>query len=110
MGRDKVGIHKGIMSSISKCTDDDTRRNLLGNIVICGGTTLFPGLADRISCEVKKLNKNEASVNIVALADRKYAAWKGGSILSSIMAFQQMWITRDQYNQLGPKSVHWALH
>lgn len=37
--------------SIMKC-DLDIRRDLYGNIVLSGGTTMFPGIADRMTKEM----------------------------------------------------------
>jgi hypothetical protein len=37
--------------SIMKC-DLDIRRDLYGNVVLSGGTTMFPGIADRMSREL----------------------------------------------------------
>ena len=38
-------------NSIMKC-DIDIRRDLYGNIVMSGGTTMFPGIADRMNKEM----------------------------------------------------------
>jgi len=37
--------------SIMKC-DLDIRRDLFGNVVLSGGTTMFPGIADRMNKEL----------------------------------------------------------
>ena len=45
-------------------------------------------------------------VKIVAPPDRKYSAWVGGSLLASLSSFQQMWITKSEYDESGPSIVH----
>ena len=32
--------------------------------------------------------------------------WIGGSILSSLSTFQQMWISKQEYDESGPSIVH----
>lgn len=41
-------------NSIYSC-DLDIRRDLYGNIVLSGGTTMYPGIADRIQKELTSL-------------------------------------------------------
>jgi actin len=48
MGKDMQGIHEMTYSSIYKC-DVDVRKELYSNIVMSGGTTMFPGIAERLS-------------------------------------------------------------
>lgn len=38
-------------NSIMKC-DIDIRRDLYGNVVMSGGSTMFPGIADRMNKEI----------------------------------------------------------
>ena len=37
---------------------------------------------------------------------RLVRAWIGGSILSSLSTFQQMWISKQEYDEAGPSIVH----
>ena len=39
---------------------------------------------------------------IIAPEDRKYSAWQGGSILASLSTFQEMWISKQEYDESGP--------
>ena len=38
---------------------------------------------------------------VVAPPERKYSVWIGGSILSSLSTFQQMWISKSEYDENG---------
>ncbi|EPB75402.1 hypothetical protein ANCCEY_05511 [Ancylostoma ceylanicum] len=38
--------------------------------------------------------------------ERKYSVWIGGSILASLSTFQQMWISKQEYDESGPSIVH----
>jgi len=45
-------------------------------------------------------------IKVVAPAERKYSVWIGGSILSSLSTFQQMWITKSEFEESGATIVH----
>jgi actin len=87
LGKDEAGIHEITNSSISKC-DIDLRKDLyrvcvssiigvvvvanmqgffffcLQNIVLSGGTTMLPGLNDRLKKEIERLAPNNTSVKV----------------------------------------------
>merc|ERR1712146_421710 len=48
------GVHETTYNSIMKC-DVDIRKDLYGNVVLSGGTTMFPGIADRMQKELTAL-------------------------------------------------------
>ncbi|THG23067.1 hypothetical protein TEA_018159 [Camellia sinensis var. sinensis] len=54
IGMEAAGIHETTYNSIMKC-DVDIRKDLYGNIVLSGGSTMFPGIADRMSKEITAL-------------------------------------------------------
>merc|ERR1711872_923543 len=47
LGMEVVGIHEGCFNSIMK-SDIDLRKDLYANTVLSGGTTMYPGIADRM--------------------------------------------------------------
>ncbi|THD20838.1 beta-actin [Fasciola hepatica] len=105
LGMECTGVHDTTYSSIMKC-DVDIRKDLYGNIVLSGGSTMFPGIADRIQKEITFLAPGTMKIKIVAPPERKYSVWIGGSILASLSTFHQMWITKEEYNESGPGIVH----
>ncbi|KAG0289413.1 actin [Linnemannia gamsii] len=82
--------------------DVDIRRDLYGNIVMSGGTTMYPGIADRMQKEITTLAPSSMKVKIVAPPERKYSVWIGGSILASLSTFQQMWISKMDASKRSP--------
>jgi actin beta/gamma 1 len=92
-------------NSIFKC-DLDIRRDLYGNVVLSGGTTMFPGIADRMQKELTSLSPSSMKVKIVAPPERKYSVWIGGSILASLSTFQNLWCSKQEYDESGPGIVH----
>ena len=105
IGMESVGIHETTYNSIMKC-DVDIRKDLYSNIVLSGGTTMFPGVADRMSKEITALAPSSMKIKVVAPPERKYSVWIGGSILASLSTFQQMWIAKSEYDESGPSIVH----
>jgi actin len=84
----------------------DIRKDLYGNIVMSGGTTMYNGIADRMQKEITALAPSSMKIKIVAPPERKYSVWIGGSILASLSTFQQMWISKAEYDEAGPSIVH----
>jgi len=105
LGLESGGIHVTTFNSIMKC-DVDVRKDLYGNIVMSGGTTMYPGLSDRMQKEITALAPSSMKVKIIAPPERKYSVWIGGSILASLSTFQQMWISKQEYDESGPSIVH----
>jgi len=71
-----------------------------------GGTTMYSGIDTRLQKEVSALAPNTMKIKVVAPAERKYSVWIGGSILSSLSTFQQMWITKQEFDEAGAAIVH----
>ncbi|CAE6533005.1 unnamed protein product [Rhizoctonia solani] len=105
LGNESRGVHETIYNSIMKC-DLDVRRDLAGNIVLSGGTTMYPGIADRMQKELTVLLPSSTKVKIVAPPERKYSVWIGGSILASLSTFQNLWCSKQEYDEAGPGIVH----
>jgi len=105
IGMESAGIHETGYNSIMKC-DIDIRKDLYANTVLSGGTTMFPGIADRMQKEISALAPPTMKIKIIAPPERKYSVWIGGSILASLSTFQQMWISKQEYDESGPSIVH----
>ena len=105
IGKEMGGFHELVYGSIMKC-DIDIRKDLYNNIVMSGGTTMFPGIPERLSKEVTALAPTTMKVKVVAPQERKFLVWIGGSILSSLSTFQTLWITKQEYDETGATIVH----
>ena len=98
------GIHEIYYSSIMRC-NNDIREKLYTNTVLSGGSTMFPGIADRMQKEITALAP-PMKIKIIAHPERKLVVWIGGSIMASLSSFQEMWISKQEYNESGPTIVH----
>ena len=88
-----------------KC-DVDIRKDMYVNIVLSGGNTMFPGFDERMQKEITALAPPTLLIKVIAPPDRKYSVWIGGSVLASLSTFQQMWVSKQDYDESGPSIVH----
>ena len=91
--------------SMEKC-NVEIRKDLLENIVLAGGNTLFDGFAERLEKDVAHLVLPMFTPKAIAPAERQYSAWMGGSMLGLSSGFKDISISRSEYDEHGPKLVH----
>ena len=123
IGSEYPGIHQIVVDAINR-TDMDLRKNLFGNIVLSGGSTLVKGFGDRLLHEVQRLAVKDMRIKIFAPPERKYSTWIGGSILAGLSTFRkvsltlaaqqlmgfladsmQMWVNIDDWHE-NPEIIH----
>eukprot|EP01084_Bolivina_argentea_P317041 549635_1 len=107
IGLESLGLQTLTHQSIMKC-NIDIRRDLFQNIVLSGGTMMFQGIDARLIKELKETAPQSVRVNVVSrsASDRQNLVWIGGSILSSLHSFREMWISGDEYCETGTSIVH----
>lgn len=62
---------------------------------------LFPNIAERICNNIMKIGGNSINFKVICPAERKYSPWIGGSILSCLNPFENMWVTKKEYEEHG---------
>ena len=107
IGNTGKGLGESCYDSINKC-DIDMRKVLYSTVILSGGNSMFNGLIERLTKELKALSPEsmKEEVKVIASPERKYAIWIGGSILSNISTFDVMWITKNEYEESGSNIVH----
>ncbi|XP_046396505.1 actin-3-like [Ischnura elegans] len=126
---DSPALHQAIHLSIEKLHDKmptvevdadiaELQKTLYSNVYLTGGNCRFPGITERMRSEIyKHANRTTGlslPVNVIGVPDADGyssaspvpSAWLGGSILSSLSSFQDMWISRKEYDETGPSIVH----
>ena len=105
------GVSWMVYSSINN-SEQSLRRALYDNVVLAGGSTLFPGMRNRVQAEVTQLYRDMhpgeglIPINIHEMASRQHATWLGGCMLSQIAMFPHLSVTRAEYHENGPSIVH----
>ncbi len=101
---EETPLPQAIMDVIGEC-DMDIRPQLLKNIFLSGGSSMFPNFKSRIykelELELARRKKKDQVVKIIAPRERTYSVWVGGSILALIPEFSNNWITRAKYFNEG---------
>lgn len=103
---DIPGVVDLVYSSLM-ASDVDLRATLAHNIVLTGGTSSIPGFSDRLMAE---LNRKLPALKFRILTtgntrERQYQAWLGGSILTSLGSFHQLWVGKQEYEEVGPERL-----
>lgn len=89
IGLEEPGIHDMLYKSIRRC-DIDIRRDLCANIVTTGGTSMIPGLKERLTSELTRLFPEKCQVTVHAPNERKYSVWLGASVLADLPNFYEV--------------------
>ncbi|NIQ05687.1 MAG: actin family protein [Candidatus Korarchaeota archaeon] len=102
IGEESDPLSRVVYEAIMEC-DVDVRPQLYRTIALSGGNTLIKNFPERLEEEVKKLVPDRAKdmIQVEAMPDRQYAVWIGGAILASLPAFQDMMITKKQWEKEG---------
>lgn len=99
-----MGLHELIKQSIER-VDAENRRELLVNIMVVGGNSLIPNLIERIQRELLNIEiGTTARVKIFTAAtvnERHHSSWVGGSIVASMPTFDNMLMTKAEYDEHG---------
>ena len=100
-------ITKMVQNSVEAC-DYSTRRDIYCNILLCGGSTFFPGLGERLQAELVETGpwgeQTSVRVRVIETPERNYHVWIGGSIQASLTSFAASWVTKQEYEEYGPQS------
>jgi actin, other eukaryote len=98
-------IQELTFNSIQEC-DVDVRKELYQNIILSGGNTMLEGIGERLLKEIESRAPKSINVKVVAGPERRFAVWRGGSMLTSLSTFASMWVTKDDYDEHGATIVH----
>ena len=102
------GLQSMVLDSISFC-DPDVRKDLFSSVLLTGGNSLLPNLGARLEKELVALGPQTSKIKVLAQQaqlERRFSAWIGGSILASLGSFQQMWLSKAEYDENGAQLIH----
>ncbi|KAL4494990.1 hypothetical protein ABPG72_015690 [Tetrahymena utriculariae] len=100
-----MGLQDLIKQSIER-VDAENRRELLNNIMVVGGNSMIPNLIERLQREITQLEINTSGrVKIYTtqtINERAHSSWVGGSIVASMSTFDNLLMTKRDYDEHGP--------
>lgn len=88
--------------------DVDVRPALYSAVVLTGGNSLIQGFSDRLGRDLGTRTPGSMRLKMIAAngsVERRFGSWVGGSILASIGTFQQMWVSMQEYEELGKSQI-----
>ncbi|ELR20214.1 Actin [Acanthamoeba castellanii str. Neff] len=109
IGFSATDLTDNLYTSIYRCSSE-LRKLMWGNVMLSGGSTLFPGMAARLQKRLTDLAPADAGVRVIAPPERKYATWIGGSILGSMPDFASMTVSTAAYAEYGANTLMHMFH
>ncbi|CAH0473365.1 unnamed protein product [Peronospora belbahrii] len=100
------GLHRMLYDAVHLC-DADLRRDMLTNIILCGGGSLTPGVTERLHAELTRMVPGTFKVRFTTVSkiERQFSVFIGGSILASLGSFQQLWVSKREFDEVGAHSL-----
>ncbi|GMF31135.1 unnamed protein product [Phytophthora fragariaefolia] len=100
------GLHRMLYDSVHLC-DADLRRDMLTNIILCGGGSLTPGITERLHTELTRMVPGTFKLRFTTVTkiERQFSVFIGGSILASLGSFQQLWVSKREYDEVGAHAL-----
>ncbi|NXJ01010.1 ACL7A protein, partial [Psophia crepitans] len=103
LGSQQPGLLQLTLTCLKKCSADISKK-IMGNILLCGGSTMMEGFVNRFQMELARMCPSDHLIT-AASPQRKSSAWIGGSILASLHSFQGLWVYRSEYEEHGPSCI-----
>ncbi|XP_952650.1 actin ii, putative [Theileria annulata] len=92
--------------SVRMC-EPELHRTMFSNILLTGGSSMFDGFLERCEREISALVNKNVPVKVLSCShQRDLSAWVGASIVANLQSFQQMWVTKEEYDEAGPTVIH----
>ncbi|XP_062938683.1 actin-like protein 7B [Cynocephalus volans] len=104
LGCSQPGLPALTAACLGRCRDAGFQE-LAANVLLCGGCTMLDGFPERFQRELSLLCPG-AGPAVAAAPERKTSVWTGGSILASLQAFQQLWVSREEFEERGGAAIH----
>lgn len=104
-GLEAPSVQEIVLETINK-VDANLSKDIYNNIFLSGGNTMFEGFQERLLTEIEEKVSSDIKVQILAPIERKFSTWVGGSVLTSIPAFENHWITASQFEEQGESIIY----
>lgn len=100
------GIHEILSSSIWS-TDIDVRKHFYWNVLLTGSGGPFWQMGDWLQKELQALTPSTMAVKMVRTPfDTTLYPWTGGALHANVGGFEDLAITKEDYDETGPAIVH----
>lgn len=105
VGMNQPGLPALTAACLGRCQEAGFKEEMMANVLLCGGCTMLDGFPTRFQRELNALCP-EDSPTVAAAPERKTSVWTGGSILASLRAFQQLWVSKEEFEERGGAAIY----
>lgn len=110
---ESLGVCELLFESLNE-SPIDTQRDLVNNVILTGGTTMFPGLSSRVEKDLQDIYVREKfngdrsglkriSINVRDPPRRRHGVFIGASFLANF-AGPEAWVTKKDYEEKGSRA------
>ncbi len=102
-----LGVAHEVTTAVGMC-DVDLRPALYSSVIVTGGNSLISGFNERLNRDLSLKTPANMRFKLIAAngtQERRFGSWIGGSILASLGSFQQMWISKAEFEESGKAQV-----
>ncbi|CAA6672653.1 unnamed protein product [Spirodela intermedia] len=100
LGMNEAGLAECVVRAVHAC-HPHLHPVLFESIILTGGSTLFPQFAERLQQELRPLIRDDYRLKIITQEDPILGVWRGGSLLASSPDFEEMCVTKLEYEEFG---------
>ncbi|WJX38291.1 Actin-related protein 5 [Trifolium repens] len=103
IGVDQVGLDEmaGVSMRRLSCKDEKLEERMTNSILVTGGSSLFPGIIERLEAGIRMIRPCGSPINIARALDPVMDAWRGASAYASAPGFHTQTFTRMDYYEKG---------
>ncbi|XP_037351051.2 actin-like protein 7B [Talpa occidentalis] len=105
VGSSEPGLPALTAACLDRCEEAGFREEMATNVLLCGGCTMLDGFPQRFQRELSLLCPRD-NLAVSAAPERKTSVWTGGSILASLQAFQQLWVSKEEFEERGSAAIY----
>lgn len=89
--------------------DHDIWKEMYNSILLTGGNSNIKGFYEWLNKDLPTIAPQSLKVKVINAngsgGEWRYSTWMGGSILASLGSFQQMWMSKQEYEEHGSSIV-----
>lgn len=103
IGIDQVGLDEMVGVSLRRLGSKDASLydRMTSSILLTGGSSLIPGIGERLEAGIRMLRPTGAPIRIVRALDPVLDAWRGASVYASNLLFPQQTFSKEDYYEKG---------
>ncbi|XP_005382818.1 PREDICTED: actin-like protein 7B [Chinchilla lanigera] len=105
VGCPQLGLPAFTAACLDRCEEAGFKEEMATNVLLCGGCTTLDGFPERFQRELSLLCPEDSPI-VAAGPERKTSVWTGGSILASLEAFQQLWVSKEEFEERGGAAIY----